>query len=55
MGYGDLGCYGQKYIQMPDIDRMAAEGMHDGAAYGAHPCTWKQGILAGSSNCKEWN
>mgnify|MGYP003430358364 CR=1 FL=1 len=27
MGYGDLGCYGQKYIQTPHLDRMAREGM----------------------------
>jgi arylsulfatase A len=27
MGYGDLGCYGQKMIQTPNIDRLASEGM----------------------------
>jgi arylsulfatase A-like enzyme len=27
LGYGDLGCYGQKTIQTPNIDRMATEGM----------------------------
>ncbi|MEE8450978.1 MAG: sulfatase-like hydrolase/transferase, partial [Thermoguttaceae bacterium] len=27
LGYGDLGCYGQKVIRTPNIDRMAAEGM----------------------------
>ena len=27
LGYGDLGCYGQKMIQTPHIDRLAAEGM----------------------------
>jgi arylsulfatase A len=27
LGYGDLGCYGQKFIETPNIDRMAAQGM----------------------------
>ena len=27
LGYGDVGCYGQKRIQTPQIDRLAAEGM----------------------------
>ena len=27
LGYGDLGCYGQKVIQTPRIDQMAKEGM----------------------------
>ncbi|MDQ8181427.1 arylsulfatase [Pelagicoccus sp. SDUM812005] len=27
LGYGDLGCYGQKMIATPNIDRLAQEGM----------------------------
>jgi arylsulfatase A-like enzyme len=27
LGYGDLGCYGQKNFSTPNIDRMAAEGL----------------------------
>ncbi len=27
LGYGDLGCYGQKRIETPHIDRLRAEGM----------------------------
>ena len=27
LGYSELGCYGQKYIKTPNIDRIADEGM----------------------------
>jgi len=33
LGYGELGCYGQKKILTPRIDRMAAEGVRFTNAY----------------------
>ncbi|MGE5193524.1 MAG: arylsulfatase, partial [Deltaproteobacteria bacterium] len=27
LGYGDVGCFGQKKIRTPNVDRLAAEGM----------------------------
>ncbi len=37
MGYGDLGCYGQKLIETPNLDRMAREGMRFTQAYAGSP------------------
>jgi arylsulfatase len=36
LGYGDLGCYGQKKIRTPHIDRLAAEGMRFTTYYSGH-------------------
>ena len=33
MGYGDLACYGNKYIQTPNIDRLSATGTSFTQAY----------------------
>jgi arylsulfatase A-like enzyme len=39
LGYADIGCFGQKLIQTPQIDRMATEGMRFEQAYaGATVC-----------------
>jgi len=35
LGYGDLGCYGQKRIKTPNLDQMAAEGMRFTQFYSA--------------------
>lgn len=37
LGYGDLACYGQKYIQTPNINRLAREGMLFTQAYAGSP------------------
>ena len=36
LGYGDLGCYGQKIIKTPNIDQLAAEGMKFTDHYAGH-------------------
>jgi arylsulfatase A-like enzyme len=36
LGYGDLGCYGQKTVRTPNIDRLAREGMRFTDHYSGH-------------------
>src|SRR5688500_7906773 len=39
LGYGDVGCYGQKQIQTPHLDKLAAQGLRFTDAYaGATVC-----------------
>src|SRR5882762_7599912 len=46
LGYGDLGCYGQKKIKTPNIDRLASEGMRFTAHYsGSNVCAPSRCVL----------
>jgi arylsulfatase A len=37
LGYAELGCYGQKKIRTPNIDKLAAEGMKFTQHYSGNP------------------
>jgi uncharacterized sulfatase len=46
LGYGDLGCYGQKLIKTPRLDRMAKEGMKFTRFYsGSTVCAPSRSVL----------
>ena len=46
LGYGDLGCYGQRLIQTPNIDELAQTGMRFTNAYsGAPVCAPSRSVL----------
>lgn len=46
LGYGDLGCYGQKEIATPRLDRMAEEGMRFTQCYaGSTVCAPSRSVL----------
>jgi len=46
LGYCDLGCYGQKLIQTPNIDRLATEGTRFTQAYAGGPvCAASRAVL----------
>lgn len=46
LGYGDLGCYGQRRIATPHLDRMAAEGIRFTQAYaGSTVCAPSRCVL----------
>lgn len=58
LGYGDTGCYGQKKIQTPNIDRLATEGMRFTEAYAGNavcaPCrsSLMQGLHPGHARVR---
>jgi len=58
LGYADLGCYGQKKIKTPHIDRLAAEGMRFTQAYSGNPvcapsrCTLMTGYHTGHAQVR---
>jgi arylsulfatase A-like enzyme len=46
LGWGDVGCYGQKKIQTPNIDQVAREGMKFAHFYaGASVCAPSRSVL----------
>ena len=46
MGYADLGCYGQKHIKTPNIDKLAKEGLRFTDAYaGCTVCAPSRSVL----------
>lgn len=58
LGRADLGCYGQKKIKTPNIDRLAAEGMRFTQAYSGNPvcapsrCTLMTGYHSGHAQVR---
>ena len=46
LGYGELGCYGQKKIRTPHVDRLAKEGMRFTRHYSGAP------VCAPSRGCR---
>lgn len=50
LGYTDLGCYGQKEIHTPNIDRLAREGIRLLDCYSAPVCTPSRCMLMTGKN-----
>jgi arylsulfatase A len=59
LGYADLGCYGQRKIHTPNIDRLAAEGMRLSQHYSGSPvcapsrCTLMTGYHSGHGQIRD--
>ncbi len=58
LGYAEVGCYGQKKIKTPNIDRLAAQGMRFTQHYSGNPvcapsrCTLMTGLHTGRSQVR---
>jgi arylsulfatase A len=58
LGYADVGCYGQKKIRTPNIDKLASEGMKFTQHYSGNPvcapsrCTLMTGLHTGHSQVR---
>lgn len=59
LGYGDVGCYGQKLIRTPRLDRMAAEGLRLLQHYAGAPlcapsrCALMTGLHTGHARIRD--
>lgn len=52
LGYGDLGCYGQKHIQTPHLDRLAEQGLRFTQFYaGSTVCAPSRCVLMTGQHC----
>jgi len=52
LGYGDLGCFGQKRIETPNLDKLAAEGMRFTDCYaGSTVCAPSRSCLMTGQHC----
>ena len=59
MGYSEIGCYGQKLIETPNIDNLAQKGKLFTNAYAGSPvsassrCSLMTGLHAGHATSEE--
>ena len=59
LGYGELGCYGQKLIRTPEVDALAAKGLMLTRFHAGFPvslparCTLMTGLHSGHGRCRK--
>ena len=60
LGYGDLGCYGAKNVETPNVDKLAKQGIrftdaHAIASTSTHPATLcSRANMRGASRAPMW-